>query len=433
MSKSRRMLFLVAAVATIVCTAVWMARRTGSPARSTAVVPSPQNASTKAAAVSIPIAPSLPPTSHAGLSTWSWDERRQAYLDNMLATRDPRKWRTAIGSLNNQHFKREEVIAVLTRLLDYPDPDVRMAVGDQLLQLGSYAGVPALQAILRLAARGELSAELADSASYTLHRYRQIIDPKDLYEAYQRFKTPTIIEIATLQQVPEMRDVILEWRETQQGYYDMDWMAAQFGMKDPDSIARYRWLTKGNDVRAEILGHWALYRALGQQSDLDYVISTARQVAGMEPTAEEKRHQRGSRQVAFNYLAATIEPRVTKVLEEIADHVAVHSDGGSALFSRAFTALFYLHKDDAFVNQRVMEFLRGQYRGPGVDRELLLSIAAVRRTPEIDAAALAFNPMAWEYALNRVEGRRPESWGGSISYEPITLVPPLPPVTSGKK
>jgi hypothetical protein len=124
---------------------------------------------------------------------------------------------------------------------------------------------------------------------------------------------------------------------------------------------------------------------------------------------------------------------VTKVLEEIADHVAVHSDGGSALFSRAFTALFYLHKDDAFVNQRVMEFLRGQYRGPGVDRELLLSIAAVRRTPEIDAAALAFNPMAWEYALNRVEGRRPESWGGSISYVPITLVPPLPPVTSGKK
>lgn len=337
-----------------------------------------------------------------------------------------------LGQLLNQHYRRDAAIAALVPLLDYPDVEVKRMAASELLELGSYAGVPMLQALLHVAATGELSAEFAEYSADTLHRYRQTIDPNDLYQAYTRFKTPGLIEVATMQQVPEMRDVVLKWRANKQGDYDMDWMAAYLGMKDPEAIERYQGLLVANDPRAQLLAHWALYRALGRQVDLDFLVFTARQFAGIEPLAEANQFVAGARTRVFDLLAITIEPQVTKALEEIVDHVAKSPTGNSVDFMAAFGALFYLHKDFTFVDRRVLEFLNGQYPGQGVDRTLMFNLAAYRRTPEIDAAARAFNALAYDYALTRVEGRPIESWWGNLAHVPLSVAPPLP-AEAGKK
>ncbi|HWA27752.1 MAG TPA: hypothetical protein VG734_19000 [Lacunisphaera sp.] len=90
-------------------------------------------------------------------------------------------------------------------------------------------------------------------------------------------------------------------------------------------------------------------------------------------------------------------------------------------------ALFYIHKDDAFVDRMAREFLQGKHRGPGVDRHILVTIAVFRNTPEFDAAVMAFNPMSYEYALNEVQGSSVEKWGAQLAHVPVSIVPPLPP------
>lgn len=423
----------IAVVAVIACVAILIKREPASSSRGIDNARSQkQPAANEASATAAKQVP-IPSTSGDPLSSWTWGESRQRQLEAMLATHDPAKWKPVLGDLLNPHFKRVDAIAVLERLLDYPDPNVRMTAAAQLLELGSYLGVPVLQAVLRLAARGELSGEFAEYAGDSLHRYRQIIDPQDLYQAYTRFKSPFLAELATMQQVPQMRDLVLQWRETNQSGYDKDRMAAYLGMKDADSITRYQRMVSSNDVRSQLLGHWALFQALGQQSSLDKIVSTARQVAGVEPTSEEDRPLKRSREIVFDFLAITVDPRTTKTLEEIADFVAVQSGGDSHIFSRAFGALFYLHKDDAFVNKRVLEYLLGKYGGPGVDRGLMMRIAAARRTPTMDAAAQAHNAMAYEYALHSVTDRPVESWGADLRRVPITVIPPLPVVNKNDK
>lgn len=218
----------------------------------------------------------------------------------MLATGDPPRWKPVLGELLNPHYKREEAVVVLTRLLDNPDWDVRVTASWMLLELGSYAGVPVLQAALRAAAAGELPVDFAEEAAEKLHRFRQPIDPDDLYLAYERFKTGSLMEIAVMQQVPQMYDLVRQKRANRELGYDTEWMAANLGMKDPESIEQYKKLLNAYP-QAQVLGHWALYRALGQPADLDYVISTARQFARMEPLEEKHRGSTGPHSLAFDF------------------------------------------------------------------------------------------------------------------------------------
>ncbi len=379
-----------------------------------------------------PVVPTVPATIPASgsplgnLSTWSLKEWNHKRLDELIATGDPLKWKPSLGELLNQHYKREEAIAIFARLLENPDWDVRVTASWLLLELGSYAGVPVLQAALHAASAGELPVDFAEQAAETLHRFRQIIDPHDLFQAYQRFQTSDLLTVATMQQVPEMYDLVRRKRANRELGYDTEWIAAYLGMKDAESVEQYKNLLNAYP-EAQLLGHWALYQALRQPADLDYVISTARQFAGMEPREEKNNYSGGTRPLAFDFLAITVEPRVTKALEEIVDFIAQSPNGNSVDFRRAFGALFYIHKDDAFVNQRALEYLRKQYRGPGVDGDLLMDIAASRRTPEIDSVAMVFGPMAlsYEYSLNRVEGRPPEKWGANLIHVPVSVVPPL--------
>ncbi|MGH7958684.1 MAG: hypothetical protein ACREH8_16990 [Opitutaceae bacterium] len=423
MSTSRRIFIWIVCLALIVGGGIGLARRLARTAAQPAIV------ATKKPIERPTLSAPTPSTFDrvdigSSIGTWSFTDQQRRQLEAAIATGNPFEWKPLMAELLNDNYKLEEAIAVLSGFLNHSAWEVRVAAARLLLELGSTAGVPVLNAALHAAAIGELSVDFAEASAGSLHRFRQAIDPKDLYQCYARFRTLDLLIVATMQQVPEMRDLVREWRVTNQSAHDKDWMAAYLDMRDAESIARYERRISSNDPRSRLLGHWALYRALGRPEHLDYVISSARQIAGLEPRKEENQPWTGTMTLVFEFLSITIDPKTTKALEEIADIAAKHPNG-SYCFSLSFAPLYYLHKDNAFVNRRVMEFLRGEYRGPGVDRQFMLVIAAERRTPEIDALARAFNALAYEYALSTARRRPVEGWGMSMTHVPVTVAPPL--------
>ncbi len=368
--------------------------------------------------VSTPVAGEPAVATTAREPGWPIDAKFRARIDQTLATGDLLQWMPAVGELLDPLYDRDQAIAVLTDLLKYPNWVVRTRVADLLLQLGSSAGVPDLQAALRAGADGAAISELAVvTAATRLHLYRYPIDSATLMRAYQLHKMPELLRVAVMQQVPELGAMARDrWATNQQGY-EATWIAAFGGLKDAEAIERYRWGLKA-EPRTQLISQWALYQATGNEAYLDQIIATARQTAGFEAKTETSwRLLKGE---VFDLLKLAPVPRAQHALREIADQSATKT-GDEDTFSRSFTALFYLHRDFTFVDQRVMRFFRGEFQGSGIDRGLMMRIAAARRTPDLEAAARRFNPGAYEREFIQQRDRPVEQWV-NLSNVPVSLL-----------
>ncbi|MGH7957176.1 MAG: hypothetical protein ACREH8_09200 [Opitutaceae bacterium] len=374
-----------------------------------------------ASAASQPVPPPATPKAAARERGWPVDANVRARIDRALASGDLLEWMPALSDVMSPIYQRGEVIALLTDILKYPNWEVRARAADLLLQLGSYAGVPVLKALLREAAGGAALTELAVATAATrLHLYRQPIDHQALMQAYQRYKMSELLNVAVMQQVPELAALARErWAGNLQGY-EATRIAAFAGLKDRDAIEHYRWgLTA--EPRIQLISQWALFQATGDETYLDQVIAAARQTAGIDPKTESSwRLMKGE---AFDLLKISMVPKARLALQEISD-LARTKTGDEDAFARSFTALFYLHRDYAFVDQRLMQFFRGEFQGSGIDRGLMMRIAADRRTPELEAAARQFNSGAYDREFIQERNRPVEQWV-NLSNVPVSVAPPL--------
>jgi hypothetical protein len=341
-----------------------------------------------------------------------------------IASGDPLVWEPAVHQLSSLNYDRLDEIAALTELLNSPNREVRVRAAGILFELGSAAGRGVMNETLAAAARGEAVTWMAVvTSAQTLQDYRQPMDGDALWAVYQRLQAPELLEVATMQQLPQVRELVLERRRNRQLGYETEYMAAYLGMKDGESLARYQQLLSAYP-KVQVLGHWALYQATGEPQHLDFVVSTLRQAIGMDPLPKDEMVQTVTKHLAFKLLQITMDERGKAALRAIADYSAQTSKK-SVDFSSAFGALLYLHHDYAFVDQRIMEYLRGGYGGPHIGG-FMMDLAAARATPEIEAAAKALNYTAYEYAFSLRKGRPLEAIWPNLGHIPVSVAPPLP-------
>lgn len=420
MTTSRKLMLAVAALL-VVAAMLFLRPPAVSPPPSVQIAPP---AATPATAPAVPVAVrrELAEVSSAARERgWPVEANVRARIERALATGDPLAWNPAIADLMSPVYARDEVITVLTDLLQYPGWEVRTRAADLLLQLGSPAGVPVLQAALRAGADGATVSELALATAATrLHLYRHPIDPTTLMRSYERHKTAELLRVAVMQQVPELGAMARErWATNQQGY-EATWIAAFAGLKDADAIEHYRWGLKA-EPRTWLISQWALYQATGDEAHLDQIIAATRQTAGLD--AKTDRSWQLSKGETFDLLKLAITPRARQALRDISDQSATKT-GDEDMFARSFTALFYLHRDYAFVDERLLQFFRGEFQGAGIDRSLMMRIAAARRTPDLERAAQQFNLGAYEREFIQQRDRPIEQWV-NLSNVPVRLAPPL--------
>ena len=328
-----------------------------------------------------------------------------------------------MGELLNPKYDREEAIDILVSFLDHADWSVRFQAAQLLSSLGSKLGFPVLRAAITARARGEdIPDEIVVHSAQTLHQFRAAIDKRDLFAAYRRSQSTGLLPLLVWQQVPEVADMVRQKRAASELGLTTEWMAAYLKMSDNDSIHNYEALLHSYPS-AQLMANWALYRSTGDKGYLSYVVRVASEGVGLVP--KTTRSDPLVTADAIHYLQITVSPESTQALRVIADYAATKV-GDSINFDRAFAALFYLHKDDAYVDQRVLGSFQGKYSGPSVDMALMMQIAATRNTAELNAAAKAFKSEAYDREFTQLKGRPVESWiSGYIGNIPVDVAPPL--------
>lgn len=361
-------------------------------------------------------------------------EAFQRFFTIALSSGDEARWGSMLQDLTNEYsYRREESIDILIPLLRHENVAVRVAAGKRLLELGSYAGVPLLQSMVAAYAGGEsLNEKTIIDVVGTLRSFRQYIDVRLLWESYRRSQSAEWFKIMALCQVPEMRNVVVQMRHNSPSGsdYDCEWDAAILGMKDSDSIERYRGLLR-QDGRSQVLGHWALYQALNDPVDFEYLTSVCRKAAGIGVREGAAGLSSDAADLAYQLLHITMTPEAQKAKEEIIAHLSGVNSGNIGYYATCLRSLFYLHKDYGFVDQIVLDHLLRVRDGRATDKDLIMRIAAARGTSEIQAAAKAFSAAGFERYFIMLAGRPVEAWAFDYRIVPISVAPALPTETMG--
>ena len=324
-------------------------------------------------------------------------------LNQALASNDYKIWEPVIGELVNPNYRREEAIAVLSELLEHRDWRVRIRAAQELHELGSNAGLPTLRLALQSASGGaDIPSIMVLTAVRTLQRAGETIDPQDLKAVYQKYQSDELIKIAAQQGAPWTADIVRQKRATNAMIVPTELLAAYLGMNDAESIQRFNLLLSIN-AESKVLGNWALYRATGDVAPLQYLVDVVRSFNGLSGPIVDITGDAGS--MAIHLLSITQHPLVEKTLEEIMDHQVGKEGGLGISFSGALASLYFVQKDYDFIDQRLSNFMRGNYPASGAGSGLLWDIASSRRTPEIEELALARNPGEYDLRFIRMRGR----------------------------
>lgn len=328
------------------------------------------------------------------------DAVRQAVESN-----DYKIWRPSLLELLNPIYDRNEVIALLSSFLESHNLDVRVVAAEELFKLGSIAGKDALLSVVKAAANGEaISDQSLLIAISTLHNYRQTIDSGLLTSIYIKHPDLQLLKLLSLEQVPEAK-VIVANIMTQNGFtagYESE--AGMLRMADARSLALFERAASSTNIATRLDANWALYRATGNQDNLDYIIAAAKEGAGVSPKTDKSGEWTGLD--AMHYLEVITDPAVVQALREIADYGAKTANSG--MLSGALVSLFYIQKDYQYVDQVILSFMKGNLDGHGIDGNMMFEIAAARNTPEIAAAAQARNQDAYERNFIQMKGRATE-------------------------
>ncbi|MGH8017773.1 MAG: HEAT repeat domain-containing protein [Opitutaceae bacterium] len=341
------------------------------------------------------------------------------WLNRGLETGDVKEWGPAMGELVNPMYRREEAIEVLAPVLAHSSWAIRTTAAHLLLMLGSAQGVPVLQSALEAAARGEdVPEEVVVRAAASLHEFRQRTDGSAVFDAYERYKNWELLDIAMAQHAPQLT----EWvREQRSGSV---YVGGLLRMNEPNVIEGARRYIESSSLQWQEIGHWTLYRISGDEEHLAFIINKAKQNIGLLPGPPDENPYDSESATTLRLLQMTVTPEVETTLREIADFLVETSSRNQGAFSKTFAALFYLHEDYGFVDERVLSYLRGDYEAPAISDDLMWHIAEARRTPEIEAAAIARSPITYERHFIRLSERPLEGWiSGYFRNLPIDILP----------
>ncbi len=335
-----------------------------------------------------------------------WEEVSKRRVDAALAANDPR----ALGDLMNTRYRRDEVIAVLRTYLDHPSAKVRFDAAKELFMLGSDAGREVMAALLQAAALGKQDAQpLADWAANILHQYHQPIDAKILLTAYGKTMSSTLKQVIVLEQLPEAKIIAsaalqantLEDHATRVGILHMD---------DPATLAKMRAMSESSQPYRQMTARWALAQTTGSEADLAYVINLAKQTANLAPRPST--YDNALALDALRLLTITAAPQAKDALREIVTQTStgeyLSTKRDDVVFDTAFAALYYIHQDYSFVDQKISELLNAPKSQP--DFALVWQIAAKRHTPELELQALNRRPGSYEEYFIRQRDRPEEYW-----------------------
>ncbi len=316
---------------------------------------------------------------------------------------DPVQKGRAILSLANPRYDRDSAIEVLSGYLNDKDVKIRLQVASELYQLGSAAGRSVMDSILRAVVAGEpMPEEVPFGAVEVLYNYRQRIDPSLLMSAYTKTQSPGLLMYAVLAQLPATRPVVQQALAGNQDVEINAYYAGVLRLTDADTRQMLRTMLSLSPGQ-RMISHWAISRISNSAEDLDYVISLAKQEAGIVPKTGDYTSATG--QYAVQLLESDLRPAATAALRDIA---GATSADGRPIFSASFAALYYLHQDVAFVDQKISEFFHG--RMSMANRDVMWDVGASRSTPEIEALAKNMNPEVYKQHFLMKRGRPIESW-----------------------
>lgn len=352
-----------------------------------------------------------------------WDKISKSEVDRDLASKDPHVRARALGDLLNTRFKRAEVIAMLRNYLDYPEPEIRFQAARLLFILGSDAGRDVMVSMLQAGARGESIPEhMVAGAAQILHQYRQPFDSQLLVDAYAKTKFSLLKSIMVLEQLPEAKNMVADALGKNTYLESNAIYAGILRMDDAATLTKLRLMLDLTRPNNRLTAHWALSQITGSEADLDYVIELAKQRAGLLPKTPAYDQSLGLD--AVRLLSNTVSPHATNALKEISEHAV--ETGDNMVFDMALASLYYVQKDYAYVDQKIVELMNADKNKP--DFSTVWKIAAERRTPQLELLAIERNPGAYKQHFILEEGRPVEYWIYQyLSNIPADVLPPVRP------
>lgn len=324
-------------------------------------------------------------------------------LDRAVATGDANKWRPIMGQARHFNVRRENGIALLLTYLDHRNAQVRAAAAQYLFEIGSRAGGPVLIRLLEDIAGGERHDVDPVNAAAVLHQYRYPVDGDLIYRTYQKTGSTRLLMYAqllgSLQSIPEAKS-----RLRSHGLNDGALMGAGImRLNDLESIELYNINFKSSDLLRREYAAAAIYRATGNSEYLDYLIAIAEAKVGLRARAGIS----NDAAEAFRVLQQIVVPETTEALLRI--EAAARKNRHEVEANLALLGLYYFHHAYDYVDTVIL----AQFAGKLPEGLLIGSIwelAAARGTPEIRAAAKAYNQEAYDREFLRKAGRPVESW-----------------------
>lgn len=328
-------------------------------------------------------------------------------LDAAIATGDPYKWQPLLSQLRHFNIPREKSIALLLPYLNHHDPYVRMMAAQHLFSLGSRAGGPVLIAFLREAAAGVSTGVDLVNAAVVLHQYRYPVAADLIYAAYQKTSNVGLLMYAQLLgselAIPETRQRLKSHGVLGGGLT----MAGFMRLNDPDSMKIYEATFGSEEAWKREKAAATLYRVTGEKRYLDYLIGVAEAAVGLRPRDAYLDSNSFNGTDAMICLQQATVPQATDALRRIEAAARKNRHGVEA--NRALVGLYYFHRDYDYVDTLIMaQFTANLPEGMLIGS--IWDLAAARRTPEIEAAAKAYNREAYEREFLRKAGRPVESW-----------------------
>jgi hypothetical protein len=317
-----------------------------------------------------------------------------------VATGDIKKWSPVLGELLNPRYRQADAVALLSDILKSRDWQVKALAAQLLLQRGSREGVATMAEALKAASAGENVPEsVVLKAVVSLNRFGEAIDPASLQGSYQRYPLDEILEVAALQGDAWAPEAVQQARQVGRPVINTALDAAYLGMADDESLAVYRQLVNSSNPDMRAVGNWALYRATGDQTGLQNVVSMARVYSGLTPAASG---QGAVSPYAVGMLTSTEDPLAVQTLEAIADLAAQGKAKGAYGLDETLSALYHVDKDYGFIDQRVTSYLNGSDPDAKWGSAVFWQIAAARSSPDIEQLAYAKKPGAYDLYFVRM-------------------------------
>jgi hypothetical protein len=303
----------------------------------------------------------------------------------------------AILKLSDPRFRLEDVERALLPLLDHPNSEVRSWTCTTLAQHGSNLWHKTALAIVNDAIQGKPLEPLSlESVTSDLTQYRVAVPKELIIELAKRFPNERS------RFVNYTYDELLPWwEEPIRKRQNPDFSYLQtFRRASPDIVARLHAQRPNSTLPPNRFGvDFKLYLVGENPGFFPEIIKMAEIHTGRRkppPVTDNRGKLRwDTTRLAWEYVLYSNEPAAIELMRSVATELSHDPNRNSMIFGDALGALFYLHRDYAFVDNLLMERLKagiehGQKTNMNIVSVYEFQIMAARGNP-------AFAPLVREY------------------------------------